>query len=97
MPALKFVSTFTGVTLLRVLPRLRIIIRYHAHFYEQLICEGSNVKNGLKVKQLAKQPPTLNVLMQKNLVGPWLKNVIFSILNSLKLSFCTTVNGTTYI
>ena len=28
-------------------------------------CSGSNVKIGLKVKQLAKQPPTLKTLLQK--------------------------------
>ena len=33
-------------------------------FHEQPICQGSNVKNGLKVKQLAKQPPALKTLMQ---------------------------------
>ena len=27
--------------------------------------QGSNFKNGLKVKQLAKQPPTLKTLLQK--------------------------------
>ena len=32
-------------------------------FYKQPICWGSNVKNGLKVKQLAKEPPTLKALM----------------------------------
>ena len=29
----------------------------------------TNFKKGLKVKQLAKQPPTLKTLMQKTLVG----------------------------
>ena len=37
-------------------------------FHKQPSCSGFNVKNGLKVKQLAKQPPTLITLMQKNLV-----------------------------
>ena len=45
-------------------------------FYEKIIhffnkqpsCEGSNVKNGLKVKQLAEQLPSLKTLMQKILV-----------------------------
>ena len=40
----------------------------HGFFYKQPSCYGSNVKNGLKVKQLAKQPPTLKVRMQKILV-----------------------------
>ena len=31
--------------------------------------DGSNVKNGLNVKQLPKQPPMLKTLMQKILVG----------------------------
>ena len=46
----------------------------------------SNVKNDLKVKQLAKQLPTLKTLMQKILVGLWVKNFTLSILSSLKLS-----------
>ena len=33
-------------------------------FYKQPSYEGSNVKNGLKVKQFAEQPPTLKTLMQ---------------------------------
>ena len=49
----------------------------------------SNVKNGLKVKQLAKQPPKLKMLMQKILVGVWVKNFTFSNLISLKLNFST--------
>ena len=32
-------------------------------FNKQPSCEWSNVKNVLKVKQLAKQPPTLKTLM----------------------------------
>ena len=46
------------------------------------------VKNGLKVKQLAKQHPTLKMLIQKF----WLK---FSILSSLKLNFSTNFFATT--
>ena len=38
--------------------------------YEQPSCWGSGVKNGLKVKQLAKQPPTLKTLIQKILLDP---------------------------
>ena len=34
--------------------------------YKQPSCWGSNVKNGLKIKQLAKQRPTLKTLLQKN-------------------------------
>ena len=45
----------------------------------------STSENGLKVKQLVKQPPTLKTLMQK-MFGLWLKNFTFSILSSLKLS-----------
>ena len=33
-------------------------------FISNQVAKGSNVKNGLKVKQLAKQPPTLKTLMQ---------------------------------
>ena len=39
-------------------------------FYKQPSCQGSNVKNGLKVRQLAKQPPMLKALMQKFLLDP---------------------------
>ena len=42
---------------------------YYMLFYKQLSCKGSNVKSVLKVKQLAKQPPTLKTLMQENFVG----------------------------
>ena len=34
-------------------------------FNKQPVCSGYNVKNGLKIKQLAKQPPTLKMLLQK--------------------------------
>ena len=37
-------------------------------FNKQPSCDGSNVKNGLKIKQLAKQPLMLKTLMQKILV-----------------------------
>ena len=32
-------------------------------FYKQPSCEGSNIKNGPKVKQVAKQPTTLKRLL----------------------------------
>ena len=39
------------------------------HFFnKQPSCYGSNVKNCLKVKQLAKQPTTLKMPMQKSFV-----------------------------
>ena len=51
---------------------------------------GLNVKNGLKVKQLAKWLPTLQTLMQKTFViGLWVKKFTFSILSLLKLNFST--------
>ena len=54
------------------------------------VAMGLNVKNGLKVKQLAKQLPTLKTLMQKtSAIGLWVKNFTFSILNLLKLNFST--------
>ena len=53
-------------------------------------CYMSNIKNQLKVKQVAKQPPMLKTLMQKLLIGLWVKNSTFSILSSLKLNFSTT-------
>ena len=51
----------------------------HIFFNKQPSYYGSNVKNGLKVKQLAKQHPTLKTLMQKTLVGLWVKN--FNVFN----------------
>ena len=48
---------------------------------------SNQVKNGVKVKQLAKQPPTLKTLMQKILVRLGVKKFTFSILSSLKLNF----------
>ena len=47
------------------LKSIELKIKY-TFFFKQLSCYGSNVKNELKVKQLAKQPPTLKMLMQKN-------------------------------
>ena len=35
-------------------------------FYKQPSCSTSNIKNGLKVKQLAKQPPMLKTKKKKN-------------------------------
>ena len=32
------------------------------------VAKGLTLKNGLKVKQLAKQPPTLKTLIQQNLL-----------------------------
>ena len=49
--------------------RFKSIIESCTRFYKQPSCKGSNVKNGPKVKQLAKQPSTLKTLMQKILVG----------------------------
>ena len=43
----------------------RLIHAIYIHvFYEQPSSYGSNDKNGLKNKQLAKQPPTLKTLLQ---------------------------------
>ena len=64
-------------------------------FNKQPNCYGTNIKNCLKVKQVAKQPPTWKPLMQKMLVGFWVKKITFSILNLLKLRFSTTAFGTT--
>ena len=49
-------------------------IWYRRFFHKQSSSWYSNVKNGLKVKQLAKQPPTLKTLMQKALVRLLVKN-----------------------
>ena len=43
----------------------KIYLHASRFFYEQPSCSGSSVKNGLKVKQLAKQPLTLKMLLQK--------------------------------
>ena len=50
---------------------------WYKFFYKQSSWYGSNVKNGIKVKQLAKQPATLKTLMQKILVGLWVKQFKF--------------------
>ena len=55
----------------------------------------SNVKNGLKIRQLAKQPPTLKPLTQKILGELWVNNLTFSISSSLKLNFTIIVFGRT--
>ena len=68
---------------------------WYTFFYKQTGCSESNIKNGLKVKKLAKQPPTLRTLMQKKFVELWINNLTFPILSSLKLKFSTTVFGTT--
>ena len=47
------------------------------------------MKNGLKVKQLAKQPPTLKTLIQETLFELSVTKFTFSILSSLKLNFTT--------
>ena len=52
-------------------------------------CEVSKFENGLKVKQLTKQLPTLKTLMQTILDRVWVKNFTFSILCSMKLNFST--------
>ena len=54
-------------------------------FISNRVAQG--IKNGLKVKQLSKQPPTLKTLMQKILFGLWVRNFNFSVLSSLKLNF----------
>ena len=45
----------------------------------------------IKIIQLSKQPPTLKMLMQKILVGLWVKNFTFSTFSSLKLNLSTIV------
>ena len=51
---------------------------------------SNHVANGLKVKQLVNQPLTLKTLMQKTLVGLWVKYSTFSLSSSLKLNISTT-------
>ena len=48
----------------------------HSSFYKQPSWWGSNVKNGLKVKELAKQP---SMLLQKSLVELCVNNLTFLI------------------
>ena len=50
----------------------------------------------LKVKQLAKQTPTLKMLMQKILVGPWVKHFTFFNFKFTEANLYSTVFGTTY-
>ena len=45
--------------------------------HKQPSCSGSNVVNGLVVKQLAQQPPKLKTLMRKILVGHEQKVLLF--------------------
>ena len=68
---------------------------YYTFFNKQPSSYGSNVKDGLKARQLAKQPPTLKTLIQKILIELWVYNLTFSILSSLKLNFSATVFCTT--
>ena len=42
--------------------------KYTRSFNKQPSCYGSNVKNALKVKQIAKEPPKLKMFMQKILM-----------------------------
>ena len=68
---------------------------YTRFFISNEVAKGLTLnKNGLKVKQLAKQPPELKMLMQGILVGFWVKNFTFLILISLKLNFSRTAFGT---
>ena len=46
-------------------------------FYKQPSCLRSSVKNGLKIKQLAKQPPTLTTPLQKGFGWPLSKKFYF--------------------
>ena len=69
---------------------------YYTFFNKQLTSSGSNVKNGLKGKQL----PTLKKLIQKILLELWVYNFTFSILSSLNFSatvFYTTLLCTWYL
>ena len=50
----------------------------------------------LKVKQLAKQTPTLKMLMQKILVGSWVKHFTFFNFKFTEANLYSTVFGTTY-
>ena len=60
-------------------------------FNKQPSFKWSYVKNDVKIKQLAKQPPTLKTLMQQVLIRLCVKNFVFSILSSRKLNFFTTI------
>ena len=62
------------------LPRsMQNILILYTFFYRQPSCEGCNIKNGLKVKELLKQPPTL---IQKKLLELSVNNLTSSILKS---------------
>ena len=64
---IKWLTVWTSISLLMLV--LDILVKAG---------DGSNVKNGLNVKQLPKQPPMLKTLMHKILVGLWVKNLTFS-------------------
>ena len=48
-----------------VIPRKNVYFQFVFFLISNQVAMGLNVKNGLKVKQLAKQLPTLKTLMQK--------------------------------
>ena len=64
---------------------------YTFFFISNQVTKGLNVKNALKIKQLAKQLPTLNI-NTKNFGWTLSKKIYFF---NFKLDFSTTFCGTT--
>ena len=73
----------------------KVILSLSLLYMYKKASQGSSVKNGLKVKQLAKQPLTLKTLMQKMLVGLWVKKYFVNFkFTEGHFTFTTTVLGT---
>ena len=90
---LKLQQTFNGKIAFKLDSTNFFPEKYTCFFISnQVTTSGSNNKNGLKAKQLAKQPPTLKTLMQKILLQFWVKNLTFSILSSLALNVSAQLN-----
>ena len=64
---------------------------FYMFFNKQPKLLRSSIKNGLKIKQLAKQPPTLKMLLETNLVELWVKSFTFPVFSSPNLNFSATV------
>ena len=66
---MKLQHVFNGKIAFKLISTNFLREKYTRFIYKQPSYYGSNVKNSLKVKQFAKQPPTLKKSMQKILVG----------------------------
>ena len=91
--SINFVHKIHCLTGSPIFVNIYVAIEQTFFFISNQVAKGSKIKNGLKVKQLAKQPPTSKMLIQKILIEFGVSNLTFSILSSLKLNFSTTVHG----